>query len=164
MKRKKVINNYVLSSGNKKFTKKFNDKFVLKDINLKIKDKETITIIGHSGSGKSTLLRCLNLLEKPDEGIILIDNQNILNNNISLSQLRTKVGMVFQSFNLFEGRSVLENCCLAPTKVLKLSCEQAEKRALEKLKEVGLENFVNYPVEVLSNGQKQRVAIAHTDR
>ncbi|AGL90923.1 amino acid ABC transporter ATP-binding protein [Candidatus Phytoplasma australiense] len=140
--------------------KQFNEKVVLQDINLKIKDKEIVTIIGHSGSGKSTLLRCLNLLERPDTGVILVDNENILKPNVSLSELRTKVGMVFQSFNLFSGRTILENCCLAPMKVLKLKRSEAEARALEKLKEVDLEDFANYQVDLLSGGQKQRVAIA----
>ncbi|MBS2126167.1 amino acid ABC transporter ATP-binding protein ['Fragaria x ananassa' phyllody phytoplasma] len=140
--------------------KKFNDQKILKNINLKIKDKEIITIIGHSGSGKTTLLKCLNLLETPDSGAIIIDKQNILNQGIKLSELRTKVGMVFQSFNLFEGKTVLENCCLAPIKVLKVSQENAEATAIEKLTEMGLEDYVNYDVNLLSGGQKQRVAIA----
>ncbi|WP_349402096.1 ABC-type amino acid transport system, ATPase component [Candidatus Phytoplasma solani] len=135
-------------------------KLFLQDINLKIQDKEIMTIISHSGSEKSTLLKCLNLLEKPDEGTILIDNQNNLDAKMSLSELRTKVDMVFQSFNLFVGRTILENCYLAPMKVLKLSRKQTEQRSLEKLKEVNLGNFVNYQVEFLSGGQKQRVAIA----
>ncbi|MBP5835792.1 amino acid ABC transporter ATP-binding protein [Candidatus Phytoplasma meliae] len=140
--------------------KKFNDQEILKNVNLKIKDKEIITIIGHSGSGKTTLLKCLNLLETPDSGAIIIDKQNILDPGVQLSELRTKVGMVFQSFNLFEGKTVLENCCLAPMKVLKASQEDAEAIAVEKLTEMGLEDYVNYDVSLLSGGQKQRVAIA----
>ncbi|NWN45580.1 amino acid ABC transporter ATP-binding protein [Candidatus Phytoplasma pruni] len=144
----------------KNLYKSFNEKPVLRDINLKIKNKEIITIIGHSGSGKSTLLRTLNLLERPNSGQILIDNENIVDKNVNLAQLRTKVGMIFQNFNLFQEKTVLENCCLAPVKVLKMDKEEAKKNALKHLKEVGLEDFVNADVTTLSGGQKQKVAIA----
>lgn len=144
----------------KDLCKKFGDKEILKNINLKIKKQEIVTIIGFSGSGKSTLLRCFNLLEEPNSGQILIDNKNILDKGVKLSDLRTKVGMVFQSFNLFEGKTVLENCCLAPMKVLKLSKQEAQENALERLKELDLEALANQRVETLSGGQKQRVAIA----
>ncbi|MFB5030022.1 MAG: Glutamine transport ATP-binding protein GlnQ [Candidatus Phytoplasma pruni] len=146
----------------KNLNKSFDGKHILKNINLNIRNQEILTIIGHSGSGKSTLLRTLNLLEIPDSGEILINSQNILDKNVNLSELRTQVGMVFQNFNLFEEKTVLENCCLAPVKVLKMSKEQAKDNALQKLKEVGLEKFADVDVKQLSGGQKQRVAIART--
>ncbi len=146
----------------KNLNKSFDGKHILKNVNLNIRNQEIITIIGHSGSGKSTLLRTLNLLEVPDSGEIWINAENILDKNVNLSQLRTQVGMVFQNFNLFEEKTVLENCCLAPVKVLKMSKEQAKANALQKLKEVGLEEFTNVDVKQLSGGQKQRVAIART--
>ncbi|WP_017193797.1 amino acid ABC transporter ATP-binding protein [Vaccinium witches'-broom phytoplasma] len=146
----------------KNLNKSFDGKHILKNINLNIRHQEILTIIGHSGSGKSTLLRTLNLLEVPDSGEILINSQNILDKNVNLSDLRTQVGMVFQNFNLFEEKTVLENCCLAPVKVLKMSKEQAKANALQKLKEVGLEKFADVDVKQLSGGQKQRVAIART--
>ncbi|MEC4558657.1 MAG: ATP-binding cassette domain-containing protein ['Conium maculatum' witches'-broom phytoplasma] len=134
----------------KNLQKKFNNNYILKDMNLNIKDKEIVTIIVHSGSGKTTFLKCLNLLETPDSGTITIDKQNILVENVNLAELRAKVGMVFKNFALFEEKTVLENCCLAPMKVGKKTREEAEKIAMEKLAEVNL----------LSGGQKQRVAIA----
>ncbi|MEC4558988.1 MAG: amino acid ABC transporter ATP-binding protein ['Conium maculatum' witches'-broom phytoplasma] len=146
----------------KNLNKSFDGKHILKNVNLNIRNQEILTIIGHSGSGKSTLLRTLNLLEVPDSGEIWINAENILDKNVNLSQLRTQVGMVFQNFNLFEEKTVLENCCLAPVKVLKMSKEQAKANALQKLKEVGLEEFTNVDVKQLSGGQKQRVAIART--
>ncbi|XXP77445.1 MAG: amino acid ABC transporter ATP-binding protein [Lettuce witches'-broom phytoplasma] len=146
----------------KNLNKSFDGKHILKNINLNIHNREILAIIGHSGSGKSTLLRTLNLLEIPDSGEIWINAQNILDKNVNLSQLRTQVGMVFQNFNLFEEKTVLENCCLAPVKVLKMSKEQAKTNALQKLKEVGLEKFADVNVKQLSGGQKQRVAIART--
>ncbi|NWN45648.1 amino acid ABC transporter ATP-binding protein [Candidatus Phytoplasma pruni] len=146
----------------KNLNKSFDGKHILKNVNLNIRNQEILTIIGHSGSGKSTLLRTLNLLEVPDSGEIWINAENILDKNVNLSQLRTQVGMVFQNFNLFEEKTVLENCCLAPVKVLKMSKEQAKANASKKLKEVGLEEFANVDVKQLSGGQKQRVAIART--
>ncbi|WP_017192862.1 ATP-binding cassette domain-containing protein [Italian clover phyllody phytoplasma] len=146
----------------KNLNKSFDGKHILKNINLNIRNQEILTIIGHSGSGKSTLLRTLNLLEVPDSGEILINSQNILDKNVNLSELRTQVGMVFQNFNLFEEKTVLENCCLAPVKVLKMGKEQAKANALQKLKEVGLEKFADVDVKRISGGQKQRVAIART--
>ncbi|QTX03235.1 ABC-type amino acid transport system ATP-binding protein [Candidatus Phytoplasma luffae] len=154
----KINNDYLIKIKN--VNKYFGPHKVLKNINLKIKKNEILTIIGHSGSGKSTLLRCLNLLEKPYSGEIWIKKQNILEPDTKLSELRTKVGMVFQSFNLFEEKTILENCCLAPIKILKISEEQAKKTAIEKLREVGLSHLANKNVNFLSGGQKQRVAIA----
>ena len=144
----------------KKLEKSFENQKVLRGIDLEIQDGETVVLIGSSGSGKSTFLRCLNLLNAPDKGQIFVDGQEITGPKTNLNQLRTKVGMVFQNFNLFENMNVLENIKLAPRKVLHLSNKQAEKEAMELLKRVGLANKAyDYPKN-LSGGQKQRVAIA----
>ena len=144
----------------KKLEKSFENQKVLRGIDLEIQDGETVVLIGSSGSGKSTFLRCLNLLNTPDKGQIFVDGQEITGPKTNLNQLRTKVGMVFQNFNLFENMNVLENIKLAPRKVLHLSNKQAEKEAMELLKRVGLANKAyDYPKN-LSGGQKQRVAIA----
>ena len=134
---------------------------VLKDVDFIIDKGQVITIIGSSGSGKSTLLRCMNLLEIPDGGEILYHGEDIRQHK-SINSYRAKVGMVFQSFNLFENKSVIENCMLAQIKVLKRSKEEAKDNALKYLKQVGMERFVNASVTTLSGGQKQRVAIART--
>lgn len=144
----------------KKLEKSFENQKVLRGIDLEIQDGETVVLIGSSGSGKSTFLRCLNLLNVPDKGQIFIDGQEITNPKANLNKLRAKVGMVFQSFNLFENLNIIENIKLAPRKVLHLSNKQAEKEAMELLKRVGLANKAyDYPKN-LSGGQKQRVAIA----
>ncbi len=144
----------------KKLEKSFENQKVLRGIDLEIQDGETVVLIGSSGSGKSTFLRCLNLLNVPDKGQIFIDGQEITNPKTNLNKLRAKVGMVFQSFNLFENLNIIENIKLAPRKVLHLSNKQAEKEAIELLKRVGLGNKAyDYPKN-LSGGQKQRVAIA----
>ena len=144
----------------KKLEKSFENQKVLRGIDLEIQDGETVVLIGSSGSGKSTFLRCLNLLNVPDRGQIFIDGQEITNPKTNLNKLRTKVGMVFQSFNLFENLNIIENIKLAPRKVLHISNKQAEKEAIELLKRVGLANKAyDYPKN-LSGGQKQRVAIA----
>ena len=144
----------------KKLEKSFENQKVLRGIDLEIQDGETVVLIGSSGSGKSTFLRCLNLLNTPDKGQIFIDGQEITNPKTNLNKLRTKVGMVFQSFNLFENLNIIENIKLAPKKVLHISNKQAEKEAMELLKRVGLANKAyDYPKN-LSGGQKQRVAIA----
>ena len=144
----------------KKLEKSFENQKVLRGIDLEIQDGETVVLIGASGSGKSTFLRCLNLLNVPDKGQIFIDGQEITNPKTNLNKLRAKVGMVFQSFNLFENLNIIENIKLAPRKVLHLSNKQAEKEAMELLKRVGLGNKAyDYPKN-LSGGQKQRVAIA----
>lgn len=144
----------------KKLEKSFENQKVLRGIDLEIQDGETVVLVGSSGSGKSTFLRCLNLLNVPDKGQIFIDGQEITNSKTNLNQLRAKVGMVFQSFNLFENLNIIENIKLAPRKVLHLSNKQAEKEAMELLKRVGLANKAyDYPKN-LSGGQKQRVAIA----
>ena len=144
----------------KKLEKSFENQKVLRGIDLEIQDGETVVLIGSSGSGKSTFLRCLNLLNVPDKGQIFIDEQEITNPKTNLNKLRAKVGMVFQSFNLFENLNIIENIKLAPRKVLHISNKQAEKEAMELLKRVGLANKAyDYPKN-LSGGQKQRVAIA----
>lgn len=144
----------------KKLEKSFENQKVLRGIDLEIQDGETVVLIGSSGSGKSTFLRCLNLLNVPDKGQIFIDGQEITNPKTNLNKLRAKVGMVFQSFNLFENLNIIENIKLAPRKVLHISNKQAEKEAMELLKRVGLGNKAyDYPKN-LSGGQKQRVAIA----
>ena len=144
----------------KKLEKSFENQKVLRGIDLEIQDGETVVLVGSSGSGKSTFLRCLNLLNTPDKGQIFIDGQEITNPKTNLNKLRAKVGMVFQSFNLFENLNIIENIKLAPKKVLHISNKQAEKEAMELLKRVGLANKAyDYPKN-LSGGQKQRVAIA----
>ena len=144
----------------KKLEKSFENQKVLRGIDLEIQDGETVVLIGSSGSGKSTFLRCLNLLNVPDKGQIFIDGQEITYPKTNLNKLRAKVGMVFQSFNLFENLNIIENIKLAPKKVLHISNKQAEKEAMELLKRVGLGNKAyDYPKN-LSGGQKQRVAIA----
>ena len=144
----------------KKLEKNFENQKVLRGIDLEIQDGETVVLIGSSGSGKSTFLRCLNLLNVPDKGQIFIDGQEITNPKTNLNKLRAKVGMVFQSFNLFENLNIIENIKLAPKKVLHISNKQAEKEAMELLKRVDLANKAyDYPKN-LSGGQKQRVAIA----
>ena len=133
---------------------------VLRDINLDVHKGEVISIIGPSGTGKSTFLRCLNLLEQPTSGSILIDGEDILKPDANVPLLRRRMGMVFQSFNLFNGMSVLDNLCLAPMQLLGKSREEAEKRALELLQMVGMAERAEALPEQLSGGQKQRIAIA----
>ncbi len=139
----------------KNLTKSYDKKCILKNINLKINDNEQISIIGKSGCGKSTLLRCIARLEKIDKGQILIDNENI--NDIK--NFYNKVGMVFQSFNLFENMTVLENLIIAPVKLKMYSKQEALKLAKNYLKEINLENKINEYPKNLSGGEKQRVAI-----
>jgi len=144
----------------KNLKKSFGNNQVLSGINLDIKPGEVVTIIGASGSGKSTLLRCINLLEEPTSGTILFEGQDLTNLNTNINWLRQRIGMVFQSFNLFNNLNVLNNCILGPTKILKISKSQATTLAIEKLTQVGLKDFINYDSRKLSGGQKQRVAIA----
>ena len=139
----------------KNLTKSYDKKCILKNINLKINDNEQVSIIGKSGCGKSTLLRCIARLEKIDKGQILIDNENI--NNIK--KFYNKVGMVFQSFNLFENMTVLENLIIAPAKLKIQTKDEAIKVAKGYLKEINLENKINEYPKNLSGGEKQRVAI-----
>ena len=140
--------------------KHFGNLEVLNNIEFHVKKGEVITIIGSSGSGKSTLLSCINLLENPDSGEILYHGKDILKGNININHHRTKVGMVFQSFNLFQNKTVLENCMIGQTKILKRSKEEAKEKAMFYLKKVGMEQFANCSSTQLSGGQKQRVAIA----
>lgn len=140
--------------------KSFGDNEVLKDIQTTVNKSEVLTIIGSSGSGKSTLLRCINLLEKPTSGEILYNGENVLQKGYNLSNYRTKLGMVFQSFNLFNNLNVLENCTTGQITVLKRHPEEAKKIALENLDKVGLKEFQSAKPSQLSGGQKQRVAIA----
>lgn len=133
---------------------------VLRDVNCEIKKGEVISIIGPSGTGKSTFLRCLNCLETPTSGEIIIDGENILDRKTDLSKVRCKMGMVFQSFNLFNHLSVLDNVTVGPIKLLGMSKKEAEEQAMELLRTVGMaEKAHNMPSD-LSGGQKQRVAIA----
>lgn len=138
--------------------KSFGNLEVLKDINFSVKKGEVVSIIGSSGSGKSTMLRCINLLEHCDFGEILVNGKSILQGNIN--EHRKEVGMVFQNFNLFNNLSVIENCIIGQTKVLKRNKEEAIKIAHANLKKVGMDEFANKPSTQLSGGQKQRVAIA----
>lgn len=141
--------------------KSFSNKKVLKNINLKINKKDRIGIIGPSGCGKSTLLRCINLLEKPDSGEVIFNNNDICKLN-DLTNIRRKIGMVFQQFNLFNHLTVLENITLAPIKLKIMNKETAIKEAKKLLKEIKLEDKANYYPNELSGGQKQRVAIIRT--
>ena len=140
--------------------KSFGNLSVLKNIDFHVDKGEVITIIGSSGSGKSTLLRCINLLETPDDGEILYHGKDILKGEININVHRTHVGMVFQSFNLFNNKNVLENCMIGQVKVLKRSKEEAKQKALYYLEKVGMLEFANAGSTQLSGGQKQRVAIA----
>lgn len=140
--------------------KNFGDLQVLKGISVQVKDSEVVCVIGPSGSGKSTFLRCINLLETPTSGDIWIDGEKITDPEININKIREEAGMVFQHFNLFPHKTTLENVSLALIKVRKLPKEEAERRALEILKKVGLEDKAHVYPAALSGGQKQRVAIA----
>ncbi|TWP07788.1 amino acid ABC transporter ATP-binding protein [TM7 phylum sp. oral taxon 351] len=144
----------------KNIYKTFDNMHVLKGINLKVNDGEVVVLVGASGSGKSTFLRCLNLLAAPTSGSVLIDGVDITDPSVDLNQIRRKVGMVFQSFNLFENMSVIENIKLAPKKLLHTSDAAAEKEARQLLKRVGLLDKADMMPKYLSGGQKQRIAIA----
>jgi putative lysine transport system ATP-binding protein len=140
--------------------KSFGDNLVLKDIGFEARLGDVISIIGASGSGKSTLLRCINQLEKPTSGSILFHGKNIQDPGFSLSEYRAKVGMVFQSFNLFNNLSVLQNCVVGQIKVLGRDRKTAEQRALEILNKVEMSQYISAKPRQISGGQKQRVAIA----
>ncbi len=133
---------------------------VLKGINEHIEKGEVVAVIGPSGSGKSTFLRCINCLEKPTKGHILIEEEDITNPKTDINKLRQKVGMVFQHFNLFPHKTVLENIMLAPVKLKKMNVSEAEENAFRLLKKVGLEEKAKVYPNKLSGGQKQRIAIA----
>nr|WP_314081246.1 amino acid ABC transporter ATP-binding protein [uncultured Leptotrichia sp.] len=144
----------------KNIRKDFGNRTVLKDINFNVHEGEVVSIIGSSGSGKSTLLRCINLLETPTSGQILIHGKDVLSGDVPLVELREKVGMVFQQFNLFNNLSVLDNCVIGQMKVLKRTRQEAEKVAKKFLGKVGMSRFINAKPNQISGGQKQRVAIA----
>ena len=141
-------------------SKAFGHNVVLKDINAKFYQGEVVCVIGSSGSGKSTMLRCLNLLETPTSGDILFKNESIITKKIDINKYRSKVGMCFQSFNLFNNMTVLQNCMIGQQKVLKRQKEEAKKIAIEFLSKVNIAAYINANVTLLSGGQKQRVAIA----
>ena len=141
-------------------SKVFGDNIALKDINAKIQDGEIVSIIGPAGAGKSTLLRCINMLEDATGGSIFYHGKDILKGGVNEDAFRTKVGMVFQSFNLFNNYTVLENCIIGQTHALKRSKEEAKRRAMDALEKVGMASFATHMPRTLSGGQKQRVAIA----
>ena len=141
-------------------SKSFGTHEVLKDIDFCVRPGDVTSIIGSSGSGKSTLLRCINLLETPTGGEILFHGRNIMAKGSSASDYRSKVGMVFQSFNLFNNLTVLENCMVGQIKVLKKSKTEAREHALKYLDQVGMTPYINAKPRQISGGQKQRVAIA----
>ena len=141
--------------------KSFGEKEVLKDINLDIFPGEVVSVIGSSGSGKSTMLRCINKLEEANSGKIYFEGVNILDVKTNINKLRENIGMVFQSFNLFNNKNVIENCMLALTKIKKISKAEAYEIAATELNKVGITSeYYNKKVSTLSGGQKQRVAIA----
>ena len=141
-------------------TKSFGELEVLKGINQEIKDGEVVVVIGPSGSGKSTFLRCLNLLEEPTSGKIFVDDEEITSKDTDINKVREEMGMVFQSFNLFNNLNIIDNITLAPTLVKKMGKEEAEKKAMELLERVGLPDKRDSYPKSLSGGQKQRIAIA----
>ncbi len=141
-------------------SKSFGSNQVLKDIDFTVEKGDVISIIGASGSGKSTLLRCINLLETPTSGEILYHNENVNARGVNAAQYRSHVGMVFQSFNLFNNMTVLENCMVGQVKVLKRNREEARQHAMYYLEKVGMAPYINAKPRQISGGQKQRVAIA----
>lgn len=143
----------------KNLNKFYNTHQVLKNINLEIKKGEKISIIGPSGSGKSTLLRCMNLLETPSTGQIWFNDIEITNPKTDIKKIRQKMNMVFQNFNLFENKTIVQNIALAPIKLKKISKSQAHQKALELLEKIGIADKADQMPWQLSGGQKQRVAI-----
>ncbi len=141
-------------------SKSFGSNQVLKDIDFTVSKGDVISIIGASGSGKSTLLRCINLLETPTSGDILYHEKNVNAPGVKAHEYRSHVGMVFQSFNLFNNMTVLENCVVGQVKVLKRSREEARRHAMYYLEKVGMGPYINAKPRQISGGQKQRVAIA----
>ena len=140
--------------------KSFGTHEVLRDIDFTVKKGDVISIIGASGSGKSTLLRCVNLLETPSSGQILYHGTDVAGRGVNAPEYRSHVGMVFQSFNLFNNMSVLKNCMVGQMKVLKRSKEEARQQALKYLEKVGMAPYINAKPRQISGGQKQRVTIA----
>lgn len=141
-------------------SKSFGKNVVLRDIDFTVSPSDVTCIIGASGSGKSTLLRCINMLETPTTGEILYHDTDITDRKVHVSGYRSKVGMVFQNFNLFNNMTVLDNCMVGQIKVLKKNKEEARKNALSYLEKVGMAPYINAKPRQLSGGQKQRVAIA----
>lgn len=141
-------------------SKTFGKNVVLKDINFSVHEGDVTCIIGASGSGKSTMLRCINLLETPTSGEIIYHGESILDGKMNAAAYRAKVGMVFQNFNLFNNMTVLENCMIGQTKVLKTEKEKARTNAMKYLEKVGMAPYINAKPRQISGGQKQRVAIA----
>ena len=141
-------------------SKSFGAHVVLRDIDFTVNSGDVISIIGASGSGKSTLLRCINLLETPTHGEILYHGKNVVGKGVNAPEYRSHVGMVFQSFNLFNNMTVLENCMVGQIKVLKKSKEEARATAMKYLEKVGMAPYINAKPRQISGGQKQRVAIA----
>lgn len=154
-----TVNNETILSL-KHLKKSYGNHQILHDITFDIKKGEIMSIIGPSGCGKSTTLRCINLLEEPSGGKIDFHGKNVLNPDYNRNILRSKVGMVFQQFDLFENKSVLQNCMIGQELVLKRSKDEAKKIALKNLNKVGMETFINAKPRQLSGGQQQRVAIA----
>ena len=144
----------------KHLSKAFGSHVVLEDVSFSVNKGDVISILGASGSGKSTLLRCINLLETPTSGQILYHGTNVADGKVNAPQYREKVGMVFQSFNLFNNMTVLENCMVGLTKVRKISKAEAKQSAMSYLEKVGMAPYINALPRQLSGGQKQRVAIA----
>ncbi|MCA0984719.1 amino acid ABC transporter ATP-binding protein [Halobacillus yeomjeoni] len=142
--------------------KSFGKNEVLKGIDLEVKEQEVVCVIGPSGSGKSTLLRCLNLLEEVTSGDVFIENDNLTDKKVNINEIRSRVGMVFQHFNLFPHMTVLENITLGPIKIKGVKKDDAIKAAMPLLEKVGLEDKAEMYPESLSGGQKQRVAIARS--
>ena len=151
-------NEYVIEL--KHLEKTFGENKVLRDINLSVKKGEVISVIGASGSGKSTMLRCINLLETPTGGKIYYEGKDIEDKSVKLTEYRAKVEMVFQSFNLFNNMTALDNCVKPQTVVLKRKKDEATKIALEFIDKVGMSAYINARPSQLSGGQKQRIAIA----
>ena len=141
-------------------SKAFGSNVVLRDIDFSVRKGDVISIIGASGSGKSTLLRCINLLETPTSGQILYRDKNVADRKVNAPEYRSHVGMVFQSFNLFNNMTVLENCMVGQVKVLKKKKEEAREAAMFYLQKVGMAPYINAKPRQISGGQKQRVAIA----
>ena len=141
-------------------SKSFGSHEVLRDVDFTVRPGDVTSIIGASGSGKSTLLRCINLLETPTGGQILFHGQDMTGRGVNASRYRSKMGMVFQSFNLFNNMTVLENCMVGQVKVLKKSKEEARENAMKYLDQVGMAPYINAKPRQISGGQKQRVAIA----
>ena len=141
-------------------SKSFGKHVVLRDIDFTVDTGDVTCIIGASGSGKSTLLRCINMLETPTTGEILYHETDITDRGVNVAAYRSKVGMVFQSFNLFNNLTVLQNCMVGQTKVLKRSKEEAKQNAMKYLEKVGMAPYINAKPKQISGGQKQRVAIA----